>query len=94
MAEPFDPYAENPEFAALAAAQVKEWGEYVATGDILVGGVLAARKGDAIPISNVEKHRYDEQGLVVKRNSKAGREITGEPEPEPAKPVKAIGGNG
>jgi hypothetical protein len=100
MSEPFDPYAEDPALRKYAEAQAAEWGEWVAIGDIYVGNALAARRGDAIPKSNVEKHGYDKDGLVVKRNSKEGREITGEPEPvkpvgdQGAKPVKSAGGNG
>jgi hypothetical protein len=99
MTQPFDPYAEDPALREFAEAQAKEWGEWVATGDIKVGNVLAARRGDAIPIDNVKRHGYDRDGLVVKRNSKEGREITGEPEPtkpvgdQGAKPAKATGGN-
>jgi hypothetical protein len=93
MTEPFDPYAEDPALAAFAKAQAEEWGEWVACADIYVGNALAARTGDAIPKDNVERHGYDKDGYVVKRNSKAGRAITGEPEPE--KPAKAApsGGN-
>ena len=93
MTEPFDPYAEDPALAAFAQEQAEEWGEWVAASDIYVGGALAARVGDAIPKSNVERLGYDKDGLVVKRHSKAGRAITGEPEPE--KPARAAptGGN-
>jgi hypothetical protein len=93
MTEPFDPYAENPALAEYKAAQEKEWGEWVAAQDYYVGVALAARRGDAIPTDNVKKHKLDEQGIVVKRNSKEGRAITGEPEPETVKPAKATGGS-
>jgi len=93
--EPFDPYAENPALAEYKAAQEKEWGEYVLAEDYYVGGVLAARRGDAIPVDNVKRHKLEEEGLAVKRNSKEGRAITGEPEPESAtKATKSTGGNG
>jgi hypothetical protein len=95
MTQPeFDPYAENPALAEYREAQAKEWGEWVAAEDIYVGVALAARRGDAIPADNVKRHGYDKDGRVVKRNSKEGRAITGEPEPEPAdKPTKSTGGS-
>jgi hypothetical protein len=91
--EPFDPYAENPALAEYKAAQEKEWGEYVLAQDYYVGGVLAAHRGDAIPVDNVKRRKLEEEGIAVERNSKEGRAITGEPEPESAKPVKSAGGN-
>jgi hypothetical protein len=95
MTQPFDPYAEDPALAEYKAAQDKEWGEYVVAQDYYVGVALAARRGDAIPVDNVKRHKLDEQGIAVKRDSKEGRSITGEPEPEPAaKPAKSTGGKG
>jgi hypothetical protein len=93
MSTEFDPYAENPALAEYAAAQAKEWGEYVLAADYYVGNALAGRRGDAIPVSNVERHKLVERGLAVKRNSKDGRAVTGKPEPEPARPTKSSGGS-
>lgn len=93
--EPFDPYAENPALKEYIEASKKEWGEYVLSGDYYVGGVCAAHRGDAIPVDNVKRHGLVEKGLAVKRNSKEGRALTGEPEPEPpaTKSTKSTGGN-
>jgi hypothetical protein len=56
---------------AAARAYLKEveeeYGKYVATSDILTpGGVLAYRKGAAVPASNVKLHGYDVDNLVEK----------------------------
>jgi hypothetical protein len=40
------------------AANIIEYGAYVATADIYVDGVLAYAEGDRVPISNVEAHGY------------------------------------
>jgi hypothetical protein len=73
-----DPFTADPELQAYHAAQVKEYSTYVATQDIHVGNALAYRAGDPVPVSNVEKHGYDKQGLVAKTSSKAGKAATGE----------------
>jgi len=54
------------------AAQVAEYGQWVAVADILVDGALAYRKGHAVPVSNVERHGYDRLGLVTP----AGNEVS------------------
>ena len=56
----------SPPSAAYTAAQVQEYGQWVAAEDISVGYALAYRKGDPVPASNVALHKYDEQGLVEK----------------------------
>lgn len=68
-----------PDAAArdLIAAQSKEYGTYVATQDIYVGVALAYRAGDPVPVSNVEAHGYDKNGLVAKSGTKAAAEVTG-----------------
>lgn len=53
-------------FESRAEAEAAEYGTYVATADILFGSVVAYRAGQAVPVSNVEKYKYDEQGLVKK----------------------------
>jgi hypothetical protein len=46
--------------------QIVEYGTYVASSPIDVGGVRAYNVGDPVPISNVEEHGYLDQGLVEK----------------------------
>ena len=56
------------------AAQRVEYGTYVANEDIFHGSALAYAEGHPVPVSNVELHGYDEQGLVrrvVERSSKS-----------------------
>jgi hypothetical protein len=73
-----DPFAADQELQDYIAAQTKEYSTWVATQDIHVGNALAYRTGDPVPISNVEKHGYDKQGVVAKTSSKAGKAATGE----------------
>jgi len=47
-----------------AAAQVAEYGIYVAVVPIVHNGVRAYNVGHPVPVSNVEKYGYLEQGLV------------------------------
>lgn len=56
----------SPPSVAYIAAQVLEYGQFVAAEDISVGYALAYRKGDPVPASNVALHKYDELGLVEK----------------------------
>lgn len=51
-------------YEARAKAEAAEYATFRATADIPFGGVIAYRKGQAVPVSNVEKYQYDEQGLV------------------------------
>lgn len=60
--------ATTPPVAEDVAAQVHEWGQYVASEDIRVGLALAYAKGDPVPAANVALHGYDEAGLVEKVN--------------------------
>lgn len=52
--------------AALVKAQAEEYGSFVAVTNIPHDGVLAYAAGHPVPKSNVEKYKYDEQGLVKK----------------------------
>jgi hypothetical protein len=47
-----------------AEEELAEYGTFVATADISFNGAPAYRVGHPVPVSNVEKYRYDEQGLV------------------------------
>jgi hypothetical protein len=49
-----------------AEEELAEYSTYVATADISFNGVPAYRAGHPVPVSNVRKFRYDEQGLVKK----------------------------
>jgi len=53
-----------PAATAYLAAQAAEYGTYVATRTIYYEGVRAYNEGDPVPVSNVERHGYLEQGLV------------------------------
>ena len=52
-----------------------EYGEYVAAQDIPWGTVKAFTPGMRVPTSTVQRYHWDELGLVVKRTTKAGREV-------------------
>lgn len=78
MAPYVDPAAHSVEERRKARAV--EYGTWVATQDITVGGALAYRAGDPVPASNVETHGYDKDGLVAKTSTKAGqRAAAGQP---------------
>lgn len=64
----------DPELAERIKAQEVEYGTYRAKGPIYVGNALAYNRGNAVPISNVERWHYDDMGLVVKVGTKAERE--------------------
>jgi hypothetical protein len=49
-----------------AKAQAEEYGTFVAKGPIYHDGALAYTEGHPVPRSNVERHKYEEQGLVSK----------------------------
>lgn len=69
----------------LRAAQVEEWGQYVATGPIDIGGVRAFNTGDPVPADHVKRGVVD-KAQVAKTNTKAAQAATSEPAPaEPAK---------
>jgi hypothetical protein len=47
-----------------AEEELAEYSTFVATADISFNGAPAYRKGHPVPVSNVAKFHYDEQGLV------------------------------
>jgi hypothetical protein len=66
--------------------EAREYSTWVAVADIFAApGIAAYRVGHVVPISNVEKHGYDEAGLVVLQDSREGRAVMGMPEPAPAR---------
>lgn len=85
----------NPDLAAVEARRAereKEYGQYVAVGPIPWGTVLAFNPGDPVPVSTVERLKWDELGLVAKRSSKEGRKVledSGQLRPEEAEPRAA-----
>jgi hypothetical protein len=52
------------EVEEFKAAQAVEYGTWVAREDIFHGSALAYVAGHPVPVSNVERHGYDELGLV------------------------------
>lgn len=64
----------DPELADRLKAQAAEYGTWRAKGPIYVGTALAYRAGEPVPVSNVERHRYADMGLVVKVGTKAERD--------------------
>lgn len=68
----------NPDLAAVVerrAAREEEYGTWVAKDTIPWGTVIGFVKGSRVPNSTVERLKWDELGLVVKRSTKEGREI-------------------
>lgn len=55
-----------------AAAQAAEYGTYVATKTIHIGGARAFNVGDPVPVSHVEAGVVDEDS-VAKTTTKAGK---------------------
>lgn len=51
-------------FENRAEAEAVEYSTFVASSDIYHDGQVAYRPGHAVPVSNVELYKYDEQGLV------------------------------
>ena len=85
-----DPHADTA-LVDRIKAQAAEYGAYVAADDIMVGGALAYRAGDPVPVSNVERHKYLEAGMVVKTGTKAADAVsatrTPAPDADPPTPV-------
>jgi hypothetical protein len=54
-----------------------EYGTFVAISPIDHDGARAYNPGDPVPVSNVTEYKYDEQGLVAKRTTKAAKQATG-----------------
>jgi hypothetical protein len=70
--------ATNPDMAAVLdrrREREEEYGAWVATQDIPWGTVLAHTAGDRVPASTVDRLKWNELGLVVKRDSTEGREV-------------------
>lgn len=68
MADPVDEYR---------AAQEREYGQFVATERIKIGGALAFRPGDPVPASHVEREIVA-QSQVARVNTKAAAAVTGQ----------------
>jgi hypothetical protein len=69
------PVASPEDVEQLRSAQAAEYGTWVATASISVNGTPAYNAGDPVPVSNVQKFKYDEQGLVSKITTKAGQDV-------------------
>ncbi len=67
----FSDPAEAAAFARYRQAQAEEYGTWVAAQDIWEGTALAYRTGNPVPRSNVERHGYDQRGLVVRQGTVA-----------------------
>ena len=65
----------------LAEEQAKEYGTYVAKEPIRIGGALAFRKGDAVPVSHVER-KVVRDDQVARATTKAGQEAIDSSKPE------------
>lgn len=61
-----------------AQEQEQEYGTYIAAMNIKLDGSLAYRKGDPIPVSNVKKYGYEDNGLAVKVANQAGQKVVQE----------------
>lgn len=57
------------------AANVKEYGQYVALEPIHFGAALGYNPGDAVPADNVARHGFLESGQVAKVGSKAHNDL-------------------
>lgn len=64
----------DPETAERLKAQEVEYGTYRAKGPIYVGNARAYNRGDAVPVSNVERWHYDDMDLVVKVGTQAEKD--------------------
>jgi hypothetical protein len=53
-----------------------EYGTFVAIEAIDHDGARAYNPGDPVPVSNVQLHKYDDQGLVARRTTKAAKQAT------------------
>lgn len=73
--QPTTPTASPEDVAKLAAEQEKEYGTYVAVQPISFNGVPAYNVGESVPVSNVQKYKYDEQGVVAKITSKSAQDV-------------------
>lgn len=69
------PVATDEEVAKRAEAAETEYGTYVALQPIAFNGTPAYNAGDPVPVSNVQKYKYDEQGLVAKVSTAAAQKV-------------------
>lgn len=62
------------ELQAYRAERDAEWGQWVAADQIWHDGALAYDAGQPVPVSNVQRHRYDMSGQVrrVERTEPSG----------------------
>lgn len=58
-------------------AQQAEWGTYVATEPIDIGGARAFNTGDPVPVSHVDRGVVD-SSQVAKLSTKAGQAVVAE----------------
>lgn len=72
------PVESPPDWQERRDAQIAEYGTWVATQPIYVGNALAYDTGHPVPVSNVQRHGYDADGLVAKRTSKEGKAALGQ----------------
>lgn len=72
---PAAPLANPEEVEARRAEQESEYGTYIAVSQIFFNGTLAYNVGDPVPVSNVERYKYADQGFVAKTNTKAAAEV-------------------
>lgn len=77
----------TPEAAELRKAQEAEYGAYVATEQIFIGGALAFNVGDPVPKSHVTRGVVDAD-QVAKPTTKAGQEAQAENPVSPVQPAK------
>lgn len=69
------PVATPEQVAEHRAELIAEYGQFVAIAPITFNGAAAFYPGDSVPASNVARHKYDEQGLVAKVNTKAAQDV-------------------
>lgn len=69
------PVATPEQVAEHREALAAEYGQYVAIAPITFNGAAAFYPGDTVPVSNVQRHKYDEQGLVAKVSTKAAQDV-------------------
>jgi len=62
--------------ADLAAAQAEEYGTYIATKPIDIGGARAFNTGDPVPVSHVKRGVVAESD-VARTSTKAAKAATG-----------------
>lgn len=70
----------EPTTVAEAQAAIEhEYGTYVATSTIYIGGARAFNVGDPVPVSHVERNIVTD-AQVAKASTKAGRVAAGAPD--------------